>query len=377
MDNTGNYYICNWAFGYGSASSNRLLAYAKAMRKKGVKATVIVLLGLNDRGMPENEKSLVKGLPSCGIKNKLLSSLYSLFSTIFFLLFTVKKADKILLYGSAEFLPIFYLLRRSQLTFEVTESPDIFHPRTYPFVLYKKLWRKLPRIVVISKNLKQYFIDNGVSSKSIKIINMIVDASRFSNIKNLEAKDKYIAYCGNVYSDDKDGVKDLLNSFALYHKTFSDRRLCIIGSINSSGLQKEYLNLMRDKGIDSYVSIIGMVSPFEIPTLLSNAEMLVLSRPDNVQAKFGFPTKVGEYLLSGRPIVVTDVGNITDFLKDGINAYLTQPGDYEAFAKKMVEVSSDTTRANEIGRRGRETALLSFNSEIESLKLMKFMNMKV
>jgi glycosyltransferase involved in cell wall biosynthesis len=105
--------------------------------------------------------------------------------------------------------------------------------------------------------------------------------------------------------------------------------------------------------------------------------MLVLSRPDNVQAKFGFPTKVGEYLLSGRPIVVTDVGNITDFLKDGINAYLTQPGDYEAFAKKMVEVSSDTTRANEIGRRGRETALLSFNSEIESLKLMKFMNMKV
>ena len=49
--------------------------------------------------------------------------------------------------------------------------------------------------------------------------------------------------------------------------------------------------------------------------------MLVLARPDNIQAKGGFPTKLGEYLATGNPVVVTKVGEIPNYLIDGVNAF--------------------------------------------------------
>ena len=98
------------------------------------------------------------------------------------------------------------------------------------------------------------------------------------------------------------------------------------------------------------------VSPTTIPQYFMDAEMLVLARPDNIQAKYGFPTKLGEYLLSGRPVVLTDVGNITDFLKDGVSAFIAKPGDIDCVA--IV---------------GKEVAMKEFNSSTEVLKIINLM----
>ena len=101
--------------------------------------------------------------------------------------------------------------------------------------------------------------------------------------------------------------------------------------------------------------------------------MLVLARPDNDQAKYGFPTKLGEYLLSGRPVVLTNVGNISDFLLDGQSAYIAQPGNIISISDKMIEVSSNKDLAEQIAKKGKEVALKKFNSSIETAKLLSIM----
>ena len=60
-----------------------------------------------------------------------------------------------------------------------------------------------------------------------------------------------------------------------------------------------------------------------MPKYLCNAKLLALARPDSIQAQGGFPTKLGEYLATGRPVVVTKVGEIPDYLEDGVNAFLS------------------------------------------------------
>lgn len=370
----GKLYILCWFFSYGAASSNRLLAYANSASKAGVDVSIVTLVQLDLKDCHRDDSISINGLSSCRIKSKVLAFLMSIFTLIWFLLFTVKKQDRILLYASPEYLPICMLFRRKQTYHEITECPELYPPK-YPFFMYKRLWKKVKGLIVISANLKDYFVSHGVNPEHVPIVNMTVDITRFCNIPQDDSRGKYIAYCGNVYKDDnnKDGVEDLIKAFVIYHEEYHDRKLYIIGPILSENQKQIYLEYLKRFHVEDAVVFTGSVSPNDIPSLLANAEMLVLARPDNIQAKYGFPTKLGEYLLTSKPCVLTDVGNICDFLEDGISAYIATPGDVKSIAKQMQLVSSDTNRALRIGAAGKNVALKSFNSDIETNKLLRFM----
>ena len=207
----------------------------------------------------------------------------------------------------------------------------------------------------------------------VHVINMIVDFSRFEGVKKNPDAEKYIAYCGNVNKDNKDGVGELIASFVRYHEKYPDRKLYIIGPIVSKEQKEEYENYLDSLNALDSVVFTGAVSPSLIPQYFVNAEMLVLARPDNVQARYGFPTKLGEYLLSERPVVLTEVGNISNFLTDGQSAYIAQPGNIESISNKMMGVSSDSENANIVGNAGKDVAMRDFNSATETEKLLSIM----
>ena len=103
--------------------------------------------------------------------------------------------------------------------------------------------------------------------------------------------------------------------------------------------------------------------------IMAGARCLVLARPDSLQARAGFPTKLGEYLALGRPVVVTKVGEIPRYLEDGVSAYLVEPGDVAGLAKKINEVFADPVLAEQIGISGREVALKNFDYKVHAEEL--------
>ena len=107
-----------------------------------------------------------------------------------------------------------------------------------------------------------------------------------------------------------------------------------------------------------------------MPQTLTNAAVLALARPDSQQARNGFPTKLGEYLLSGNPVVVTKTGDIPLFLEDRVSAYLVEPDDIEGFARKLTMALKDKDAAMRIGRAGYEVAMKNFNYQIEADKIV-------
>ena len=373
MSKKGKFYIVNWVFSYGSASSNRLLAYANSAVELGYEVDIVAFLRLELKNCHLRKGVTIRGLKPCRVQSKVFSKLLSFFTTILFLLAEVKKEDRLLLYGSAEYLPFLVWFRRKQTYFELTECPDLFKPKIYPWWYYKKLWKRLNGIFVISNNLKQYFVDYGVDSKRVHIINMIVDSTRFDGVRRNPNVEKYIAYCGNVNKDSKDGVGDLIASFVRYYQRYRDRKLYIIGPIISQEQKHKYEEFLRLSNVFDSVVFTDSVSPTTIPQYFVDAEMLVLARPDNIQAKYGFPTKLGEYLLSGRPVVLTGVGNISNFLIDGQSAFIAQPGNIISISDKMMEVSENPDRADTIAAVGREVALRKFNSLTETAKLLSIM----
>jgi len=288
------------------------------------------------------------------------------------------EGDVVYCYNAPLFISVLYK-RGVHYYAEKTEHPLVTFPdsRLIKFNLedHLKLCRNLDGLFVISTALKDYYINEGVNPDRISIINMTVDASRFINIKKQYLNTSYIAYCGNA-SNNKDGVDKLIKSFSYVHRTHPNLFLYIIGQAPYS-IHGENIQLAKKLCVLDKIVFTGIVCASEMPQLLKNAEVLVLNRPDSLQAQCGFATKIGEYLLTENPIVVTSVGDVPLFLKDGESAMLSSANDDEEFAKKICWLLDNPEDARKIGYVGAQVAYSCFNAEIETHKMLKCMGYEI
>ena len=83
--------------------------------------------------------------------------------------------------------------------------------------------------------------------------------------------------------------------------------------------------------------------------------------------------KLGEYLATGKPVVVTNVGEIGCFLEDGVNCRLPEAGEEKDFADKMIWVADHYEEALKLGAKGKELTQKEFSSIEQSKVALDFM----
>ncbi|MDD4309602.1 MAG: glycosyltransferase, partial [Candidatus Cloacimonetes bacterium] len=106
---------------------------------------------------------------------------------------------------------------------------------------------------------------------------------------------------------------------------------------------------------------------------LGKSKILALARPSSLQASGGFPTKLGEYLSTGVPVVVTRVGELGHYLKDGETCFFADPDSAEDFAKTVLYAIDNYESAIIVGERGRELAISTFASSAQGKHLEDFL----
>lgn len=232
-------------------------------------------------------------------------------------------------------------------------------------------------VFVNSVALKSYFDKHLKHIKRlvpVHILNIIVEPDRFSREIPLgDSRHRDIVYIGTPYGT-KDGVYDLVRSFSLIMGQFPDTRLVIVGDTARRDMLQQVFAEIAKLSEPDRVILTGHLGTDAVAHKINSAYCLALARPDNIQAKYGFPTKLGEYLSTGRPVVITGVGDIPLFLKDGYNAYVAKPGDIEAFAEKLSQCLSSPLDAEMIGLKGRELIDKDFNYRVVASKLSKIID---
>ena len=375
-------YIIEYAYNPNTASGNRLLGYFRQWDKMGVEAKVYYLAPSTGYDIVSEKFQHIK-FEYCW--NRFIP--YKKFIKRFFINKYIQKITRELVPGDIVYTYTISLITEQCLKVsgvkvfaEVTEHPKVCSPVADPSLLlddqsYIDTLLKLSGLFVISNPLKQFFQQYGIPSSKIHIINMTVDPSRFIGLEKQPTKIKYIAYCGTA-SNTKDGVDELIKAFYLVTKTHSDVKLMIIGKTPQNNEANKNLELINNLGLKEKVIFTGIVSFHDMPQLLKNAEIMALDRPDNMQAKYGFPTKLGEYLLTANPVVVTAVGDIPKFLKDGVSALISKPCDAKDFSYKLIWALTHKDEAARIGREGYSVAMEHFNSFTEAQKMVEFLKIK-
>jgi trehalose synthase len=70
--------------------------------------------------------------------------------------------------------------------------------------------------------------------------------------------------------------------------------------------------------------------------------------------KEGFGLTVTEALWKETPVVASNVGGIPLQITDGENGYLLAPFDYDGFAERIIYLLENPSKAEQIGKRGKE-----------------------
>ncbi len=318
-------------------------------------------------------------------KNKILHSLYFLYA----LLKLVKKVknmqkekpiDGIIIYT------INLVVIRIFLSIGKSHNIRILHERTeLPYVIGKSnsflgrlkykyylnfLIPKFDGLYVISDKLRDFFLP--YNNKIEKILT-VVDTNFFNSTSTKYFDFNYIAYCGTMRGN-KDGVPLLIRAFARIILDFPDYKLVLIGDNSDQNSIKEVINTICNLKIKDKVIFTGLIDREDMPKILGNAKLLVVSKPDNEQNSGNFPIKVGEYLSTGIPVVVTNVGEISKFITDGENGFLAVPDSIDSFFSKMKEALIDYNRAKVIGLNGRALAEKHFDFKIQSKKMTDYIN---
>lgn len=279
---------------------------------------------------------------------------------LFILASKLTKEDVLIIYGETPLTHLYsYIRRRTNFLIEKTEYPLHLIIQDLPFFTYKRSVRNLQNyhkaagLITCSSALKNFFSEYN---NEIFISPLIVDIKEFTEVSatNKPIEDRYIAYCGSL-NNNKDGVPTLIRSFERFHSKYNKVKLVIIGP-GSPNTIEEINHLISDCGLLGYVILTGPLPHEKLANWLNNAVMLALARPNNKQAEGGMPSKVGEYLATGVPCVVTNVGDLHLYVQDGRDCYMAEPDSVDSFCSKMIQCyEADNTEIIENAKRTAQT----------------------
>jgi len=231
---------------------------------------------------------------------------------------------------------------------------------------------RLDLVVAISRYLAAYATRHLRPGAEVIVLPIMVDCDEYRTDVPPTTAPRLVVYVG-MLNERKDGVATLLRAFSRVAPDFPDVNLRLVGDSDEARVSNvpEFRRIAEDLGIADRVEFSGQVPRSDIPGHLRDASVLVLARPASQQADAGFPTKLGEYLASGRPVIVTRTSDIAEYLVDGESAYLVPPDDEDALVTKLHRVLADPGAAAVVGAAGQRVAEESFDYRVAGHALAK------
>jgi glycosyltransferase involved in cell wall biosynthesis len=159
---------------------------------------------------------------------------------------------------------------------------------------------------------------------------------------------------------ERKGVEVLVRALARLRHT-RDAELVIVGSGNREDSVRRTAAL---EGVADHVHLRGFVTAERLAEEYTEADIFVLpavvdSRGDTE----GLGVVLLEALAYERPVIASRAGGIPDIVIDGETGWLSDPGDSEVLARRILDVISDPDEARRVAAQGKRRAEARFSWE--------------
>lgn len=217
-------------------------------------------------------------------------------------------------------------------------------------------------MLVISDYIKNkaVSINPGIENKIFKIPILTdpdIDDHKGTN-DDISVKKK-ILFSGSL--DYVDTIIFLLKVLKIVIVKDAAVQLNITGKGSNNTAKSEIISYIKKEKLCDHVVLHGYISEEKLKELQFSCICHLAPLENDEQSKARMPTKIAEYLLTGKPVITSKVGEIASFLINDVNSYVCPPDDIETFSEAILKIASGTSHASIIGEQGRKLALESFN----------------
>jgi glycosyltransferase involved in cell wall biosynthesis len=190
-------------------------------------------------------------------------------------------------------------------------------------------------VITITEPIQDLLIRRGLDPAKSTIVMNSVDETLFASALSSDTvqpdPDKFVMmYHGTltrVY-----GLELAVEAFSLAHANMPGAELWILGSGTEEGTLAD---LARKLGIPSKVKLLGRVPSTDIPKWLSRCDAGILPMRRDVFLEFAFPNKLPEFIIMGKPVLMSKLKTICHYFSDQSLAYF-EPSDPADLARQMI-----------------------------------------
>ena len=166
--------------------------------------------------------------------------------------------------------------------------------------------------LVVSKPSYDFYVSRGVSPEKLLITRNGADMDVFKKLP-FRGDDGILRVCYTGGFQGWQGMDNLVRACRLlYQRGWPDNlRLCVVGfGPKNADVRNELTALLGDK-----FEPVDRVPYEDVPKLFAVADIMVIPRKPHFAVRVAMPTKFGEYLASGRPVIVTDVDETGELVR--------------------------------------------------------------
>ncbi|MEM7333739.1 MAG: glycosyltransferase [Chloroflexota bacterium] len=177
---------------------------------------------------------------------------------------------------------------------------------------------------------------------------------------NLPLNSPILGYTGAIFEKD---ARLMAQAFDALLKQKPTAKLLLIG-YNNQPIEE----WVRDK---TAVIRTGFVSSEALAEYVSACDVGWLTLVNNGANQGRFPMKTFDFMAAGRPLLVTDLGDLRPFV-EGSNIGVVAQDAPEEIAKVTIQLLADPLRQQKLGENGRDVVTSQFNENVLAEKLEAF-----
>lgn len=384
-------------FPQGQGASTRVYLYAKGMVEAGADVRVVSLLqpALGPSGDDGPALGTYDGLAyeyACGTRVRPASFLRRRWLSLRRAVRIVSLVREVATRSSGRYVLLVYSHKTSWIAglallarftggasvWDLCEFPLVNRPRTIQTSVHRAVrmflvCRLCDGVIPISTYLESYVKQTPGATLPMLRVPVMVDPALFSRVADVASPQgaRRVLYCGTLRRVDE--VETVMRIFAEATLGLPDVRLTIVGG-GPAQARIRADSFARSLDLAGRVELLERIEREELAARMLAAEVLVLPRAAGLFSQAGLANKLGEYLASGRPVVVTATGDVGLYLDDGVDAYLVEPGDDATFAARLRYALEHPDEAAAVGARGREVAQREFDYRVHGARLFAFMS---
>ena len=247
----------------------------------------------------------------------------------------------------------------TRFPYNIVSKPKAWENKEKKYLAYAS------RIIVLSRHFKNQLINKypGIKSDHIFVYPNVPDVKKLLSYPiatNLYPKlDRFILfYFGGI--SERRGIFTCFEAIKLLADKIPDIHLLLIGPVDGHE-QAVFKNYLNDPIISNKITHYSWKDISEFPSYVFSSDVCLSPIYKNKQHESGVANKIFQYMLFGKPLIVSDCIPQVDLVESENCGLVYKSGNAEDLSHQILKLFSNRSLAEQMGMNGRQAVLNTYN----------------